>query len=278
MCRFCVQHGDGERWYHEASNYAFDLETDLARRGYIVDFLRDFDRNRRRGLTAVEIAERLPGPIERAGKARFSKRMQEHHFGQPVPIEDCERIFERATSIVNLPCPCRTFAGKPEEGFCIAMTHAPIEHILREGMADYGDGADTLRFETLDKDGAMALLRRAEERGLMHSVWTFQTPFIAAICNCDLSSGCMAMKMTIGHDAKLMWRGEDVAVLDESACTDCGACAERCPFAAIDSPNGVPTRLRQEDCWGCGICRSACPADAIALVDRRTVPAVAALW
>lgn len=279
MCRFCVQHGDGERWYREAANYARDLETDAARRGYVVRFLRDFDRNRRRVLTAMELAERLPAPLERAGKRRFARAMEEHHFGQPVPIEECERIFDTATCIVNLPCPCRTFAGKPEEGFCLAMTVAPIEHILREGMSGYGDGPDTLRFQRLGKTEAMELLRRAEERGLMHSVWTFQTPFIAAICNCDLASGCLAMRLTVGHRARIMWRGEDVAVLDELACTGCGACVTHCPFSAIDAPNGrAAATLRQRDCWGCGVCRSACRAGAISLADRRAVPEVASLW
>ncbi len=279
MCRFCVQHGDGDRWYREAANYAVDLEEDLTRRGYIVDFIRDFDANRRRALTGLEVVERLPAPLERALKSRFSAKMQVNHFGQPVPIEECERIFDTATSIVSLPCPCRTFAGKPQDGFCIAMTVTPAEHILREGMAGYGDGPDTLRFERLDKAGAMELLRKAEERGLMHSVWTFQTPFIASICNCDLSSGCMAMRLTVGHGAKVMWRGEDVAVLDADACSGCRACIRRCPFDAIGAPaNGGPVDLRQEDCWGCGVCRSACTLGAITLRDRREVPAVASVW
>ena len=67
----------------------------------------------------------------------------------------------------------------------------------------------------------------------MHSIWTFKTPFTAAICNCNLSSGCMAMKLTATYDIKVMWRGETVAALDAEACTRCGACAKVCPFSAI---------------------------------------------
>ncbi|TLM72404.1 MAG: 4Fe-4S dicluster domain-containing protein [Actinobacteria bacterium] len=280
MCRFCAQHGDGKRWYLEASNYATELLDEADRRGYMVRFLRDFDRNRRRVLTACELAEKVPAPLAKAGKERFARHMREHHFGQPVPLEQCEAIFDTATCIVNLPCPCRTFAGKSEEGFCLAITVAPVEDLLREGMAGYGDGPDTLAFTRLDKAEAMALLRRAEERGLMHSVWTFETPFIGAICNCDLASGCMAMTLTVGHGAKLMWRGEDVAVLDTTACTGCGACVRRCPFAAIDRPasKGAPAVLRQADCWGCGVCRSACASEALSLVERAAVPAVAGVW
>jgi Fe-S-cluster-containing hydrogenase component 2 len=123
----------------------------------------------------------------------------------------------------------------------------------------------------------MALMHSCEERGLMHSIWTFKTPFTAAICNCNLSSGCMAMKMTAGYDIKLMWRGEGVAVLDAESCTGCGACAKVCPFSAITATKGT-VALHAEMCWGCGICRPTCRQGAIKLAERSSVPAVASLW
>jgi heterodisulfide reductase subunit A-like polyferredoxin len=129
----------------------------------------------------------------------------------------------------------------------------------------------------MTKPEAMELLRSCEERGLLHSIWTFKTPFTAAICNCNLASGCMAMKLTAGYDLKVMWRGEDVALLDAEKCTACGRCAKRCPFSAISTKPGAVT-IPAEKCWGCGICRSACSKQAIRLADRRTVPSVASLW
>lgn len=47
---------------------------------------------------------------------------------------------------------------------------------------------------------------------------------------------------------------------------------------AIDALPRGPVRLLAEKCWGCGICRTGCTAQAISLVDRREVPAVATLW
>jgi len=99
----------------------------------------------------------------------------------------------------------------------------------------------------------------------------------------------MAMKMTSGHDLKLMWRGESVARCDTEKCTGCGACAGLCPFDAIELDGvseasrslGHRARLatvRVERCWGCGICRSGCVTGALELLDRRDVPAVATLW
>ncbi|MDH4140732.1 MAG: 4Fe-4S binding protein [Coriobacteriia bacterium] len=279
MCQFCVQHGDGKAWYLQAENYAFDLSRDLERRGYVIDFVRNFDGNRARLLTGVEVLERAPDNVERAVKGRITKRMQGHHFGQPVPIEECERIFDFATSIVRLPCVCRTYAGKAERGYCLAVTAVPMDDTLADAFEGFDMGPDISRLESMSADEAMTLLRQCEREGLMHSVWTFITPFIGAICNCDLPSGCMAMQLTVAHDVKIMWRGEHVATMAEERCTSCGSCVEICPFGAIevtDSEEAVA--LRQGDCWGCGVCRAACEQGAISLVPRLSIPAVADLW
>jgi len=279
MCQFCVQHGDGKTWYLRAENYVADLEHDLERRDYIVDFVQGFDAMRGRALTWLELLEKAPTPVERAVKHRIHQRQQVSHFGQPVPIEDCERIFEFATSIVRLPCVCRTYAGKSERGYCLAVTATPMDDTLVEAFRGFESGPDISGLEPLTKEQAMELLRRCDEEGLMHSVWTFRTPFIGAICNCDLASGCMAMTLTLTHDTPIMWRGEYVIEHAEEPCTQCGACATRCPFGAIDFDRRTRTiTVRQEDCYGCGVCRSACRPHALSLVPRESVPQVAALW
>ena len=277
MCQFCVEHGEGERWYLNAKNYAFDLQSDLQRHDYVVRFIRDFGRTRSRAIAGLELAERLPEAAQRAVTDRVTRSMQPHHFGQPVPIEECEKIFDIATSITVIPCICRMHApGKRAEEVCVLVTTQPIVPLLEEGFRDYEDGPDLSDFHSVEKTEAMRLLRECEERGLMHSIWTFETPFCAAICNCDLESGCMAMRLTAGYGAKLMWRGEWVSHLDHERCSGCGTCAELCPFDAIHM-NGVAT-LRLADCWGCGVCRAGCTEGAITLVDRRSGPEVAALW
>lgn len=278
MCRFCVEHGEGERWYLNASNYSYDLQSDLRRREYIVDFISGFSDMRSNAIEWMERFDRLPTPLSTLGKSAISKRQQASHFGQPVPIEECERIFELATSITVIPCICRMHEpGKRADEVCVLVTTQPVEALLSEGFADYSDGPDLDDFHTVDAEQAMRLLRECEERGLMHSVWTFKTPFTAAICNCNMESGCMAMKLTAGYGLKIMWRGEWVAQADADRCTACGRCAALCPFSAIDV-RGASVNLDAARCWGCGVCRSACSRQAISLVDRRTVPEVASLW
>lgn len=278
MCRFCVEHGEGERWYLSAKNYAYDLASDLDRRQYVIDFARGFDSARATAITIGEVLGKLPAPLARAGSGAISRHMQHHHFGQPVPLEECERILEMATSITVIPCICRLHApGARAEEVCVLVTTTPVADVIAEGFRDYANGPDLDDFRTVGRDEALELLRGCEERGLMHSVWTFETPFTMALCNCNLESGCLAMRMTAGYGVKLMWRGEWVATLDAERCRRCAKCARACPFSAIDASRSGVT-IHAERCWGCGVCRAHCASDAITLVDRREIPAVANLW
>lgn len=277
MCEFCTQHGDGKKWYLQAENYAVDLSHDLERREYMVDFVSTFDRRMKLNVPLLEVMKRSPRPVQAAFRSYAQPRQIRDHFGQPVPIEECERVFDIATSIVQLPCVCRHFAGTPEQGYCIGLTVTPIDDVLEEAFKAYRDGPDTSALQRLTKDEAMAVLQRAEAEGLMHSVWTFKTPFIAAICNCKLSAGCMAMKTTLTYGFKTMWKGEYHATVDEAACVGCGACVERCPFGAVELDAREVAVVQPEECYGCGICRSACNLDALSLVDREPLSDAAAV-
>lgn len=278
MCEFCVQHGDGKRWYLEASNYAHDLERDLERRGYLVEFVTTFDERMTRNIKLLDLVKAVPKPVGDVFRSVASKRQQRDHFGQPVPLEDCEKILDIATSVVQLPCVCRHRAGGSEEGYCLAITVNPADGALEEAFRGFSDGPDTSKLQRLSKEEALAVLRRCEAEGLMHSIWTFKTPFISAICNCNLASGCMAMKTELDYHLKVMWKGEYVAEVDPGACVACGACFDRCPFSAIRPDAAKRAVVTSQSCYGCGTCRSACRKDAISLRERALVPAVANSW
>jgi ferredoxin len=274
MCQFCVQHGDGKAWYLQASTYAYDLDSDLKRREYLLDFLKDFGKGRAFALTNLDRLDKLPAPLRELGRSAASARMKTYHYGQPVPIEECEAIFDIATSVVRIPCPCRYEAGTKDEGYCLAITTKPIDRLLDEGFADYEVGPDLAKFERLTKEQAAALLRRSEDEGCMHSVWTFVTPFIGAICNCSLESGCMAMRITVEHETPIMFKGHYIAEADVEQCTGCAACVERCPFSAITiGPEHKRAIVDEKKCYGCGVCRSACDYDALRLRERESAPA-----
>jgi ferredoxin len=281
MCNFCIQHGEGQRWYANARNYAMVLDSDLRHRGFLVDFVRNFEASRRTINAGLNALRYVPRPAQTWLAQRASATLLDYHFGQPAPIEECARVFDIATNITRLPCVCRGAMkpGSNAESCCMIITVKPIDGVLHEAFRDYAGGPDAQGFHRLTKEQALAYLQRAEERGLCHTAWTFITPFVAAICNCNLPSGCMAMKIQLRGGVRIMWKGEDVALCNEDLCTGCGQCARQCPFAVIRVDNGRGrVRFDRQSCWGCGVCRSACKSGAVTLEPRLTTADVATAW
>lgn len=281
MCTFCVKHGDGKRWYLNAASYAADLEADLARRGFMVDFVRGFEGFRWRTQVGLGALRLVPRPLRDGIAAGISRAQQRTHFGQPVPLEDCEKILSIANHVVRVPCVCRGAMrpGSDAESCCLAFTVAPgIDGVLAEVFAGYRGGPGAEGLQPVTREEALAYLRRAEEDGLAHTAWTFGTPFVAAICNCDLPSGCLAMNVTLRHGVKVMWKGEDVARLDADACSGCALCVPLCPFGALRRAGRREVALDRAACWGCGTCRAACSRGALALEPRAAAPDVAGAW
>ncbi len=279
VCSFCHQHGDGKKWYLQAKNYAYDLDSDLRRRGFLTEFVRDFRRHGQETVARLEQLKSLPGPLRRLAARGASRQMQRDHFGQPVPLEDCGRIFDIATSIVRIPCVCRQLAGTRDDALCLAITTRPHTETIRDVYCGYALEPDTAAFDALSHQEALKLLRDCEDLGMMHSVWTFITPFIAGLCNCRMADGCLAMRATLEYGVKVMWKGEYVAACDRDLCVGCGACAKACPFGAlqVDSADKKAV-VKGPECYGCGVCRAACPKDALSLQDRAAMPALSRDW
>jgi ferredoxin len=139
-------------------------------------------------------------------------------------------------------------------------------------------GPDTSAFETLTPEQAREAFAEHEHDGLCHTVWTFVAPFIGGVCNCDRSD-CLAMRATVTHDLKVMFRAEYVAEVNKDLCVGCRSCMRVCQFGAIAYSAGAKKAfVDQTDCYGCGICRAACKKDAIALKPREQVLAAAGIW
>ncbi len=281
MCEFCHKHGEGKKWYLEASNYVEDLLSDLRRREFIIDFIKR-PESLGKSMRRLKDLDRAPGFVKRAIIRHVSNRMKKVHFGQVVPIEEIERIFEFVTSVARYACICRHVSLGSEQRYCFGVSMAPqggeLARIVREIDASYLTGPQTAGIEQFSKEDALSFMREHEQEGLCHTVWTFVAPFIGGICNCDRSD-CLAMRTTVTHGLPVMFRAEYIAMTDPDLCNGCRLCMRVCQFGAIGySAAQEKCSIDPRRCYGCGICRSVCSRDAISLNERSDVSAARSLW
>jgi len=281
MCEFCHKHGEGKKWYLRAENYSEDLLSDVRRRKFIEGFMTEPERLRA-DLERLEKLDRAPALVRGVLIWALTNRQKKIHYGQVVPIEDLERILGFVNTVVRLPCICRKITLGKEKRYCYGLSISPgggeFSRFLQGLDHSYLKGPDTSAFETLAKEDALKALREHEREGLCHTVWTFRTPFIGGLCNCDRSD-CIAMKATVTHAFPVMFRAEYVAKTDPEKCIGCRQCMKVCQFGAIAySAAEKKSVVDARRCYGCGICRAACSKEAVSLLDRASVPASAHLW
>jgi Fe-S-cluster-containing hydrogenase component 2 len=285
MCEFCLNHGEGEKWYLQAKNYSDDLLSDVQRRRFIEKFSdpKYAETELASGLQGMARLQKSPRFIRDLVGRLISNRMKKVHFGQVVPIEEIEQIFSFTNTIVRVACICRHATLKREKRYCYGISLSPgggkLQEIMNGVGSFYSDsGPYEASTETLTREEAMAAFRAHELEGLCHTVWTFHTPFIGGICNCDRAD-CLAMRSTVTHGIPAMFRAEYVAEVAPEQCNGCRQCMRLCQFGALAySASPSRTVVDQTRCYGCGICRAACKQNAIRLTDRASSPVAANLW
>ena len=281
MCEFCLQHGEGKKWYLQAKNYADDLLSDLRRRRFIEKFLSD-PKALAKEIHDIERLSNMPPFIRSIISRLITRKMKKIHFGQIVPIEEIEQIFGFVNSITRVACICRQASLGQEKRYCYGVSLSPdggkFAEILHGLDQSFLTGPEGNGLEVITKEEALAAFHAHEQEGLCHSVWTFHTPFIGGICNCDRSD-CMAMRCTVTQRVPVMLRGESVAQVDPDLCAGCRECLRLCQFGALTySAANQKAVVDQRWCYGCGVCRATCKKEAIRLEERSTIPAVANLW
>ncbi|MBN1368706.1 MAG: 4Fe-4S binding protein [Dehalococcoidaceae bacterium] len=282
MCEFCHKHGEGKKWYLNSQLYAEDLLSDLGRRSYIRNFF-THPEHLNSSEAKLKTFKKAPAFVRAAVTPVMVNRQKKTHYGQVLPIEDIEEIFTFASSIIRLPCICRQATTGTEQRYCYGISLAPATdsrmlQLVREIDASYLNGPETGGLEVLGTQEALSSIRELETKGLCHSIWTFITPFIGGLCNCDRAD-CMAMRATVTHDFPVMFRSEYIARVDNDLCSGCRQCMRVCQFGAISYSIALNRAVIDPGkCFGCGICRSVCKNDAIALSARALEPAAALLW
>lgn len=268
MCEFCTQHGEGRQWYLAMENYSQDLLEQDGRREYVTEFLNSFEQRVPPEMAKVEALARTP--LAGTLNLFLTRRQKQVHFGQVLPIEDVERVFALVSGVVRLPCVCRRVTtGDRNARYCYGLN-------LDQRLLDSLD--DSFSLEILSPQQALDSVRKLDKEGLIHSVWTFKTPYIGGLCNCD--QDCMAFRIT--HERgyfQNMFRAEYVAAIDPQACNGCKACIRQCQFGAMRySSANRKVVVDPRACYGCGACRAACARQAISLHARAAHPVAAGIW
>lgn len=265
MCEFCTKHGEGKKWYEVMENYSQEFLADPRRQEYIEQFIRNIRNNANENFAKLSWARRRVPLVYRFISKIATATAKQYHFGQVVPLEDAEAIVERVQSITRIACICRSVTtGKNDARYCLLLGIDPSGVIKDWPELE-------LSMETLTVDESKKILRDFDREGLVHSIWTFKTPFIGAICNCD--HDCLAYRLQVSSGLmSIMFKAEYLADIDPLECVGCRECQKFCQFGAIEySVASAKCYINAAKCYGCGACRNACKKNAIDLFDREEV-------
>jgi MinD superfamily P-loop ATPase len=84
---------------------------------------------------------------------------------------------------------------------------------------------------------------------------------VLADCDVDAADLHLLLQPVVGQRQEF-WSGQ-VAVIDESRCSQCGLCQELCRFKAIRD-----FKVDRISCEGCGFCYHICPVEAIRMEEN----------
>jgi ferredoxin len=264
MCEFCSEHGEGKEWYLNMQNYNQELLSQEDRQQHIITFFQHFEARTARSLSMLDAIHAIPFVPGIVGRV-VTNRQKKTHFGQVIPLEDVDFLLDQVTSIVRLPCACRSLTtGRYDKRYCYGLSIDPTGLI-----GQFPDFSDHL--EWLTSGEAQDAIHKLDKEGLVHSIWTFGTPFIGGLCNCDQDCVAYRLQVTTGM-MQIFFPAEYTAQIDWDVCTGCKLCRSQCPFGAIRySASQDKCFIDADLCYGCGICRAVCKKNAIHLERRKRI-------
>jgi len=175
------------------------------------------------------------------------------------PYESATGLIDQAQSWGVIDCICRTQrkligkgCGHPID-VCMVISMSPNAFTPRDD------------FRVLTHDEALRTLQRAADAGLVHCVSNTRED-VYYVCNCCTCSCAILRGMSEMGIANVVAKSAFVNTVEEDLCVACGACADACPFHAIELDGTA--RVIDLRCTGCGVCISACPEGALSLVRR----------
>jgi len=269
VCDYCLKHGAGKRWYLNADNYRKNFERDEKRENFTQEFTDSFKRAYEERLKGVA-ADVLPARTDWLTRTFLNRYFAKQHTGQVVPFEEAQAVVDVAGQVSLIPCVCRMASEGRKVRLCMPFMTIPEEYF----NDSHSEGRDVEKL-TLEE----AKVKDFYLKGYVQSIWTFMTPHIGALCNCDYPSCAAIRARRTRPGTRSILKSEFMAKIDQDACTGCGVCIEKCQFGAINlSLTQGRAYINRRECFGCGVCRSVCPSNAISIESRLEDPVVAKLW
>ncbi len=181
------------------------------------------------------------------------------------PYEEVKHFIESAGYIALANCACRTSVGKCDKpkDVCLIFDGAG-EFLVERGFARH-----------ITREEGMDVLARSEKAGLVHTS-NNSAEKANLICNCCPCCCTVLRGRTQLRHPHAFEPSRFEARVRSGDCTGCGICAdERCPVKAIEMKDGIAA-VNAAECIGCGLCVTGCPAEAIELLERKSIPALPA--
>jgi Na+-translocating ferredoxin:NAD+ oxidoreductase subunit B len=188
--------------------------------------------------------------------------------GESIPVNIEVRPFESAAHLVNavrswgvLDCICRKQKALIGEGcqhpldVCMALSETPNAF----------DGSPVIR--AVDRETALATLRRAAEAGLVHSVGNNQQG-IHYICNCCTCSCGILRGMAELGIPNVVAHSSFISQVDALLCNGCETCLDYCQFKALTMDEKAIAQVNVLRCVGCGVCVTFCTNEALSMAAR----------
>lgn len=160
----------------------------------------------------------------------------------------CDCLCRHLNALNNNAC------GHPIKDMCIQTgTHA--DYFVRTGRA-----------RRVSRDEVEKVLKQAEECGLYHEVFLYDTSNANLfICNC-CPCGCISMSLS-GRISMALGEGDKPALnVDVQKCIGCRECISNCPGQVLDWSTELNRPvLKDSSCFACGMCEAVCRQGAIQL-------------
>ncbi len=279
MCQYCVEHGQGTKWYLNPKNINLKKAWEDANIRSVMESLAlGGPKALVETIASVNaLVEELP--YSKDALEALNKMSEGANGGQVVPLEDTIQILKTPQKFdmkIGLTyCACRKHWGGQNKMVC--MHFEPFCDLLKKSQ---GTLSKYDRYITPEE--AIELCKDCYKEGLVQWVQWCSMPNVIGICNCELPYCIVFRTRLISGVRNAAIKSHYIAQIDQNKCDGCGGspqCLLACNFGAIRF-----SRLEQYSvvdptvCFGCGVCRERCPNKAISLIDRESVAVAKDLW